>query len=243
MLRSRVTSGIDIVRLGNAISRPGMDPRIWVSYAVLTSDVYVDNTARSQGVYASVQLLPSGVKDTARVGAIYAGNGWGLYTPLHKDDEVMVCAPSGDPDEGLVIVQRLWSTSDPQPPEVLQDANDVVLVVEPDKHLKITTKGSGNVYLTAESGKIILGDADADRGVARLDDTTANGTLALTAVAVPPVPPAPPGVIITLTYTPPGGGLPMTSTVSLAIATLLSATGSIDLSGTIDSASEKVVAS
>lgn len=242
MLRSRVTSGVDVTRLSNAVSRPGIDPRIWVSYAVLTTDVYVDNTPGDQGVFANVQLLPSGVQDTARVGAIYAGNGWGLYTPLHKDDEVLVVAPSGDPDEGLVIVQRLWSTSDPQPSEVVQGADDVVLVVEPDKNLRITTKGTGNVYLTAEDGKVILGDADASRGVARLDDTTVNGTLSFAVLPVPPPPATPVATALALTYTPPGG-TPQLVTITIPLPGITVAPTDISLSGKIDSASEKVVAS
>lgn len=241
MLRSRVTRGLDVTRLANAVSRPGIDPRIWVSYAVLQTEPFVDERPGKQGVFADVQLLPSGVMDTARVGAIYAGNGFGLYAPLHKDDEVLVCAPSGDPDEGLVIVQRLWSTSDPQPAQVAQTPEDVTLVVEPDKNLRLTVQGSGNVYITAAGGKVVLGEESATRGVARLEDATVNGTLELKAITIPLPPPAPPNVAITLTYTPPGGGLPMTSTVTLAVATLVSSLGSIDLSGKIDSASEKVV--
>lgn len=166
MLRSRVTKGLDVTRLANAVSRPGIDPRIWVSYAVLQTEPFVDERPGKQGVFADVRLLPSGVMDTARVGAIYAGNGFGLYAPLHKDDEVLVCAPSGDPDEGLVIVQRLWSTSDPQPAQVAQTPEDVMLVVEPDKNLRLTVQGSGNVYMTVDAGKIYLGSPENTEPVA-----------------------------------------------------------------------------
>lgn len=166
MLRSRVTKGLDVTRLANAVSRPGIDPRIWVSYAVLQTAPVVDTREGKQGVFADVRLLPSGVLDTARVGAIYAGNGFGLYAPLHKNDEVLVCAPSGNPDEGLVITQRLWSTSDPQPQQVADTPEDVTLVVEPDKNLRLSVQGSGNVYLTVDSGKIFLGSPDNTEPVA-----------------------------------------------------------------------------
>lgn len=239
MLRSRVTSGIDMVRLANAVSRPGIDPRIWVSYAVLLGEPVIDTSAGNQGVFVDVKLLPSGVQDTARVGAIYAGNGFGLYAPLHEGDEVLVCAPSGDPDEGLVITQRLWSTSDPQPQAVADHPEDVTLVVEPDRDLRLTVQGGGNVYLTAAGGKIVLGEESATRGVARLDDTTLNGSFGIS--LVPPVPPATQPALL-FQYTPPGG-VPQFQTVlfSPVAAPIVPTPGSFDFTGKIDSASEKVV--
>lgn len=151
-LRSRVTSGIDLARLANAVARPGIDPRIWVSYAVLASDPYVETAAGQQDVFVDLTLLPSGSRETARIGAMYAGNGFGFYTPLHKDDEVLVCAPSGDPDEGLVVTQRLWSPADPPPDAVTTYPTDVLLVVEQDKALRINVSGGGKVYIGANDG-------------------------------------------------------------------------------------------
>jgi len=261
MLRSKVTRGIDMARFSNAVSRPGIDPRIWVSYAVLTSEPYIETVDGRQDVVVDLVLMPSLQEETARVGSIYAGNGFGFYAPMHKDDEVLVVAPSGDPDAGLVVMQRMWSPADPPPPELKENPEDVTLVIEEGKSLHLMTMGGGTIYLDAldggsltvnvegggnvnlnvDQGKVYLGSEGATRGVARLDDTTLNGTLELSAVAVPPVPPAPPGVVLNLTYTPPGGGVPVVSSVTLAIATLIASLGSIPLSGKIDSASNKVV--
>lgn len=160
MLRSRVLSSIDAGRLANAVSRPGIDPRIWVSYAVLVSEPVVDTQPDGMDVIADVMLLPSGMIETARVGALYAGNGFGLYAPLHIDDEVLVVAPSGDPDEGMVITQRFWSPADPPPAAVMNNTQDFTLVVEKDKNLRFSVEGSGNVYLTVDTGKIYLGSPD-----------------------------------------------------------------------------------
>jgi len=157
MLRSRVTRGIDVARLSNAVSRPGIDPRIWVSYGTLLSEPYVETVEGRQDVVVDVLLVPSMQEETARVGTIYAGNGFGFYAPLHEDDEVLVLAPSGDPDEGLVIAQRLWSPADPPPSELSTNTEDVTLVVEPEKNLRITVKGGGNVILAVDTGKIYLG--------------------------------------------------------------------------------------
>lgn len=183
MLRSRVSSSIDTARLSNAVSRPGIDPRIWVSYAVLTSEPYIEDIDGQQDIVVDIQLMPVGDQETARVGAIYAGNGFGLYTPLRKDDEVLVCAPSGDPDEGLVVMQRLWSPADPPPQEVYDNPYDVTLVVQKDHNLRINVKGEGNVIIGAAAGKVKLGSASAEKGVARLDDAVAAGDTPVTGMA------------------------------------------------------------
>lgn len=173
MLRSRVSSGIDFARLSQALMRPGIDPRVWVSYAVLTSEPVVDRSGDDAGVFVDLILLPTQMEATARVGAIYAGNGFGLYAPLHIDDEVVVIAPSGDPNEGLVVTQRVWSPSDLPPQSAADNPNDLTLVVESGKSLRISAQGEGSVYLTTETGKVYLGDATAEKAVARVDDLVA----------------------------------------------------------------------
>lgn len=167
MLRSRVLSSIDTERLANAVARPGIDPRIWISYAVLTTEPKVNLESDGQDVFADVMLMPSGTLETARVGAIYAGNGFGLYAPLHKDDEVLVCAPSGDPDQGLVITQRFWSPADPPPDAVKNNPEDVTLVVEAGKNLRLNVQGAGNVILGVDSGKVYLGAPDGTEPAAK----------------------------------------------------------------------------
>lgn len=168
MLRSRVLTSIDPARLANAVSRPGIDPRIWVSYAVLLADPKVVTEANYEDIVADIMLLPSGTVETARVGAVYAGNGFGLYAPLYKDDEVVVIAPSGDPDEGLVITHRMWSPADKPPAEITEETqNDLWLVVQPNQSLRVSAKGSGNVYLTVDTGKVYLGAADGTEAAAK----------------------------------------------------------------------------
>lgn len=196
MLRSRVISGIDTERLSNAVSRPGIDPRIWVSYAVLLDDPVLDTEPDGKDVVADIMLLPSGTVETARVGTLYAGNGFGFYAPLHKDDEVLVVAPSGDPDEGLVITQRFWSPADP-PPEGL-DIEELTLVVESGKNLRIKAQGAGNVYLAVDAGKLYLGSPDGTEPVAKgtslkayLDDIVLKLNTHVHTSAAPGVPTSP----------------------------------------------------
>lgn len=150
---SRVSGTLDIGRLGQALARPGMDTRTWVSLAIVKA-VHVD---ADEGVFVDVLCVPLKHKGTARLGCEYAGNGFGMYAPLEVDDEVLVEAPSGDPDEGLVVTQRLHSPSDPPPSELVDNPTDVLLVVKPGRTVRIVTSGGG---------KVVLGGADATEAVA-----------------------------------------------------------------------------
>jgi hypothetical protein len=191
MLDSRVLSSIDVSRLADAVSRPGIDPRVWVSYAIVQSEPVVETAQGQQDVFVDVLLVPTMQPDTARLCADYAGNGFGLYAPLHKDDEVVVIAPSGDPDEGLVIARRCWSPSDLPPAEAGQFPDDVLLVVEPGKNVRITTSGGGKVF---------LGDTEATQPVALGGTVSASAEMvawmtkvsAAVNIVVPPVAPNPP---------------------------------------------------
>lgn len=172
----RASSTIDFAAMGRVLARPGMDPRSWCSLAIVQS-VVVDE---AEGVFCDVLLMPSKRRETARLGAAYAGSGWGLYAPPMVDDEVLVSAPSGDPALGLVITSRLWSPADVPPADAAAHPEDVLLTVRPDKSLRLVVSGGG---------KVILGTADASRGVARIDDTVnlGNKTVVIVPGVTPPV--------------------------------------------------------
>lgn len=151
---SRVSKHIDIGGLSRAVARPGIDTRTWTSLAIVTA-VTIDPT---EGVFADVLLLPSEDTYCARVGAIYAGPGFGLYAPLEVDDEVVVEAPSGDPQGGVVITHRLHSPSDPPPPEIAARSTDFLLLAKENTTVRIATQGSGDVVIDARgTGKVKLG--------------------------------------------------------------------------------------
>ena len=233
-MRRRANTQIDVNALSRAVRRPGIDPRSWCSIAIVQSLV-VDPT---EGAFCDVLLFPSNRRETARLGAAYAGSGWGIYAPPMVDDEVLVVAPSGDPAQGLVIVSRLWSAADVPPAQASQQPEDVVISVRPGKTIRVLAQGGGDVVLASETGKVKLGDESATRGVARLDDLVDGGTLVL---AVAPAPPPTTGVAMTLTFTSPSG---TTSTATVVLAGAISGTGggTLTMSGQIDSASDKVVA-
>jgi hypothetical protein len=188
-----------------------------------------------EGVFCGITLMPSEIEETARLGAAYAGNGFGFYAPPKVDDEVMVCAPSGDPSQGLVITGRLWSPSDVPPAEASSHPQDVLLKVEEGQTLRMLVSGGG---------KVIMGDETSAKGVARLDDTTANGTFSITSATLPSPPAAPNSIQIVITYTSPIGVPSVIGSMTFVAGVLTASVGgSADFSGKIDSASETVEAS
>lgn len=148
MLRaSRVSGLLDVGRLGAALARPGIDTRISSSRAYANAESYYDEKA---GVFVDVTLVPSGQEVTARVPSLYAGVGFGFYARIHADDELLVVLPNGDPAEGAIVVARLWSEADTPPTEAKDDPDEIMLVVEKDKHLRLKTTGEGKVAIQSE---------------------------------------------------------------------------------------------
>jgi len=143
LTRTRISKALDVGRLGAAICRPGMDTRIWVSLAVAKADSMV----MDDGVFVDVTLVPSGEEITARVGADYEGPGFGFYSKIKKDDDLVVAIPSGDSSIGSVVIKRLWSAADAPPDKADTYKDDVVLVIEKDKNIRITVSGGGTVCL------------------------------------------------------------------------------------------------
>jgi len=140
-MRSGISRTPDVVRMSEALSRPGIDPRIWAAEALVRA-VHVDP---EHGVLVDVTILPDGIEETARLAPIYAGSGWGLHLPVKVDDTVLVVAPHGNSDYGLEVVARRWEKADPPPASVAQYPDDVVLHVEPGRSLRVVVTGAGVV--------------------------------------------------------------------------------------------------
>lgn len=134
---------MDIARMARALQVPGSDPRLWISLAIVTR-VELDS---AEGYFADVTLVPSMEDETARVGAPYAGSGFGEHIPVEVDDEVLVKAPSGDPDEGLVVTYRLHSPADLPPSEAVDNPTDHVLVEKAARDYRVVVSGGGRVRL------------------------------------------------------------------------------------------------
>ena len=150
MGRTRVAHRMDVQRLGAALKSPGIDTRCWVSLAVATEDGSVDPDGL--GAFVDVQLMPTEEPTTARFGPVYAGEGFGLYTRIRKDDELVVLIPSGETSEGPVVVSRLWSPADKMPQAAIDNPEDFVLVVEEGKNLRFKLTGGGEVRFDVGDG-------------------------------------------------------------------------------------------
>ncbi len=189
MLKSRVATTPDVNRLAKALERPGIDPRCWNCLAYVTA-FNIDD----EGPIVDVVLVPDNTPETARVGAEYAGPGFGLYFPLEKDTEVVVGFPNGDPDEGLVVLRRLWSKSDPTPQIARDNRDDVVLVAKNDANIRIVVQDTSKVLIQDSSGTpvplALKSDVDNNKAIfdahihlttATVGPTATPGTIAPTA--------------------------------------------------------------
>ena len=183
--KSRVTGAMDVNRLAAAVSRPGIDPRQWCTVGVVKAFHYDEE----HGPYVDVSILADATTDsdgemvehveTARVGSFYAGPGYGFYAPLDVEDEVFVGYPDGNPNNGLVVIGKLWSNADLPPATAKDNQGDVCLHIKKDVTLRIQTFGSGNVVVGAENGKVLLGDETGTQPVHRKGDHSDVGTLTI----------------------------------------------------------------
>jgi len=98
--------------MAEAFSYPGIDPRVWVSYAIVETvqaetENPVDFDANDGQVYVDCILKPTNIPCRARTGGMFAGPGEGTYSPYVGGEEVLVAIPEGDAKGGCVILTRL----------------------------------------------------------------------------------------------------------------------------------------
>lgn len=128
-----------------------------LQYAIV-EEIKVDTS----GCFARVLLVPDRVEETIQITGPYAGPHYGFYCPVDVDDLVLVGAPSGDPNHGLVLISRIWSESDPPPQEAIDHPQDVVLHVRKDQNLRLLASGHGNAIIGVDnSGQLYLGQEGA----------------------------------------------------------------------------------
>lgn len=163
-----VRTGIDVGRLAAAAKRPGIDPRVWLTLAVV-QDVGFDP---DEGIFVDLQYQPSGELETALLGAPHAGNGFGAYFPVKVDDTVLVAVPMGDPGHGPIIICRMWNAGDPPAADFgdgEEAVSDTILRVEDGTAYRVFAK-NGDVSLQAEDGKVELSKVGASQSFVRGDD-------------------------------------------------------------------------
>lgn len=162
----RAGRAIDAGRLSSLVSRPGIDPRVWLSLGVVEEIGF--NAA--EGTFVDLRMQPSGEVETAYLGSTYAGNQFGDHCPVEVGDTVMVAIPSGDPGMGPVIVCRWCNSGDPPHPEVgaaektsrvvrAKPGERVVLRTSAAGMVSIVAEGPADVELTSLGGMVQLGNA------------------------------------------------------------------------------------
>jgi len=166
--RTRIGTTPDMLRVSAAVERPGIDPRIWISIGYAVGESKLD---AEHGDFVEVVLLPSQLELTCRVPQDYAGAQFGSNAGrIHKDDEVLVLIPDGDPAHGGTVIARYWSASDKPPALATSNPKDWVLELEKDLNWRTKLNGAGKAYLEAETttlqtGKVRLGAEDATEAV------------------------------------------------------------------------------
>lgn len=171
----RTRRSIDLGKLASAITRPGVDPRVWITLGVVTET----GADPEQGLFADVEFIPSGEEQTVFVGSNYAGAGYGTVVKPKVGDVVVIAVPEGIQDAGPIIIARLWNGQMPPPPEAIngEDITDDVVtrVKSGDSHklfvgggggVLVDVDGAGDIRLQARgSGKVKLGDTDLQPAV------------------------------------------------------------------------------
>jgi hypothetical protein len=146
---------IDPLRIGEAVSRPGIDPRTWTTLAIVTA---VNVTAK--GIYCDVTTI-AGAEETVSLPTAYGGAGFGFYCPVAVDDWVLIGIPEGDWNAGARILAQVWDEGTPPPDEAVANPQDVALVVEPGRTIRILVSGGGDAVIAAAGGLVKLGDESA----------------------------------------------------------------------------------
>jgi len=132
--------------LSELVQRPGADPRIWHSLAVVTA-VYVD---LHEATFVDVVLVPSEQEETARVDADYVGDQAGNHWPINIGDEVIVGVPMGAVNEGSVVLGRVWNGSTRPPMAAILYPTDVSETLPADIDRRFVSRGGAFKFCASD---------------------------------------------------------------------------------------------
>lgn len=173
---------IDVAKASEAVSRPGIDPRMFVDLAIVTH-VLVD----ADGCHYDLTTI-GGINETAALSPPYGGNGYGLYLPIFVDEFVTLAVPDGKFNAGARVVGATWDPGTPPPQEAIDNPDDVALVVRPGQTIRIIVSGGGNAVIEArDDGKVKIGSEDADSPALNAIDGADFIRALQAAIATPPV--------------------------------------------------------
>lgn len=157
---------LDQLRLGSAASFPGIDPRVWVRYAVVEA-VKID----ARGAKADVLMLPTGEPETVHLGGMLAPQG-GCYVPVAIGQMVVVIVPMGDANHGAVAIGAVYDEGQPAPGIVISNPDDTALVARDGRKVRVLSQGSGDAVVNAlGAGAVRLGLDSGGRQTSGVGDT------------------------------------------------------------------------
>lgn len=169
----------DAATMGQALARPGMDPRQWVSYGIVDADapghrcvIFKDENGDplKSGPLVRVTLQPSGISVVCRVAGLVAGDGEAEWFPFVAGDEVVVVLPEGSERAPPVIVGRLNNGPDAWPTKVAgmdPQANNFAFrrvrtpyVLEVGPSLMFRSAQTGCAFTFSPDGTVFLASGD-----------------------------------------------------------------------------------
>jgi len=192
--------------MSRALERPGIDPRIWISYGIVNREQDDQKSVEFSadfGPLVWVILQPHNQLVCCRVSGGVAGNGESEWHPFLEADEVLVAIPEGDTRTMPVIVGRLNNSFDKFPENVgvqTTNKNDMGFrrsrgpyIIEGDSAVMLRSSKTGAVVGIDELGNLtfragdgavfqlnangpVMKTADGSMQVA-LDDSTGEATV------------------------------------------------------------------
>jgi len=175
-------AGIDMAKLGEALSRPGLDTRNFIEEGTVCDGedaVDFDDADDLGGPTVFVNLQPSKITVRCRLLQASAGKGEGEWTPFVEGDHVLVCFPRGTPKNGGIIVGRLNNSLDKFPANVAgQDPSGNTFAFK--RQRTAFTHEIAGTYTVREANSGSFLTLDATTGNVTIKDGS-NGALQLSA--------------------------------------------------------------
>lgn len=172
--RGGVRTSVDTSRLRAAVGGPGIDPRVWITWATVVERGFDP----AEGIFIDVQYQPDGTVETCYLGQPYAGSEFGFHFPAEVGDTVLIAISGGDPGFSPCLIARAHNAADKPNPELQsgdQDTDDVILRVKPGQKLIVRTSGGGDVSIKVEGGGNAI--VEVESGQVKLGSETVSAPL------------------------------------------------------------------
>jgi hypothetical protein len=122
-LQQRGHGRVDVERIAEAVSRPGIDPRAWITLARTEAGSDARRYDPDNGWIVDAVAYGSAVHGNSlpcRVASAWPGlAGYGEFRPPADDEEIVVVLPGGDPDEDPIAIGVVANGDGGGPPETV----------------------------------------------------------------------------------------------------------------------------